>query len=306
MNGATAQTSTKDQPGLLSIGDLARIAGVSPDTIRVWEKRYGRPEPVRLPSGHRRYTSSEARWLRRVAEALAMGHRPSRIATLEEEDLDALLFPAAENGGRSRDVRRILELVFAFEEKKLRSELRRLLKQYAPRGFLVRVLIPLLDSVGRAWVDGELEIRHEHFLTEILEDILRTMRLSIERPTGGPRIVLATLPGETHGFGLQMAAVVCRLAGLPTRILGVDTPLPEIRATVREARARAVAISVSLATGGVETDRRIRELRAMLPDDVRIVVGGRGARGARRGPRGVDYFQDLETFETWLKKLKEG
>ena len=44
-----------------------RDTGIGRDTLRVWERRYGRPEPIRLPSGHRRYTAEQIRWLRRVA-----------------------------------------------------------------------------------------------------------------------------------------------------------------------------------------------------------------------------------------------
>lgn len=65
-----------------SIGDLADATDIAPATIRVWERRYGRPKPVRLPSGHRRYSSDEVTWLRRVGEALANGHRPSVTPSL--------------------------------------------------------------------------------------------------------------------------------------------------------------------------------------------------------------------------------
>lgn len=293
-----------DHPALLSIGDLSDMTGISPDTIRVWEKRYGRPVPTRLPSGHRRYSQDDARWLRRIAEALAMGYRPSRVICLTDGDLDVLLFPAADEWEDKDQVRAILDMVIEFKESQLTAELQSMLDLQGPRDFLVNVITPLLDSVGRSWADGELEIRHEHFLTEILEDLLRSIRLSIERPKKGRRVILATLAGETHGFGLQMVSIICRLCGIPTRILGVHTPIEEIARTAKEVGASAVALSVSLATGGVETGKAIRQLRRMIPDDIRIAVGGRGVRSVRRGPRGIDFFQDLETFESWLRGLE--
>ena len=48
--------------------------------MRIWERRYGRPEAVRLPSGHRRYTDAQVTWLRRVAEALQDTKGPIIIA----------------------------------------------------------------------------------------------------------------------------------------------------------------------------------------------------------------------------------
>jgi DICT domain-containing protein len=51
----------------LSIREVARETGVSEGTLRMWETRYGFPEPERLPSGHRRYTEDNVLQVRQVA-----------------------------------------------------------------------------------------------------------------------------------------------------------------------------------------------------------------------------------------------
>jgi DNA-binding transcriptional MerR regulator len=43
----------------LAIKDIAERTGIAAGTIRMWEQRYGFPEPQRLPSGHRRYRDSD-------------------------------------------------------------------------------------------------------------------------------------------------------------------------------------------------------------------------------------------------------
>ena len=70
-------------------------------------------------------------------------------------------------------------------------------------------------------------------------------------------------------------------------------------------RAAGVAIGVSLATAGVRNDRALADLRRQLPRHVRLAVGGNGARGSRRGPRGVDYLDGAHFggFEAWLDSL---
>jgi methylmalonyl-CoA mutase cobalamin-binding subunit len=100
-----------------------------------------------------------------------------------------------------------------------------------------------------------------------------------------------------------MVALECHLAGIPTHLLGVDTPLEEIARAVQETRAAAVGISVSLGTGGVKTDRLLAELRQALEPEVRVLVGGAGARGARRGPHGVEYAVTWDELERWLREL---
>ena len=69
-----------DGSGLLSIGDISAVTGLSVDVIRIRERRYGFPTPIRLPSGHRRYPDTDLQRLRLIAEALAHGQRPDLVA----------------------------------------------------------------------------------------------------------------------------------------------------------------------------------------------------------------------------------
>jgi DNA-binding transcriptional MerR regulator len=50
----------------LAIGTVAEQANVSVPVLRSWELRYGFPTPVRLPSGHRRYTAEHVEQIRQV------------------------------------------------------------------------------------------------------------------------------------------------------------------------------------------------------------------------------------------------
>ena len=57
-----------DTDDTYSIGRAASVSGISCATLRMWERRYGRPVPVRLPSGHRRYTADQMRWPKGLAQ----------------------------------------------------------------------------------------------------------------------------------------------------------------------------------------------------------------------------------------------
>ena len=50
----------------LAIKDLAEQTGVAAGTIRMWEQRYGFPEPARTAGGYRIYTEEDVVTLRRV------------------------------------------------------------------------------------------------------------------------------------------------------------------------------------------------------------------------------------------------
>ena len=77
--------------GRLTIGALSRATGIPVETLRTWERRYAFPVPTRKPSGHRVYPLSAVPRLRRVAEALARGHRPAEVVPISEAALETLL-----------------------------------------------------------------------------------------------------------------------------------------------------------------------------------------------------------------------
>jgi hypothetical protein len=67
-----AVTEAGDVPSM-TIGELARRAGVAVSTIRAWEQRYGLLTPARSTGGHRRYSIDDLRRLRAVQALVETG-----------------------------------------------------------------------------------------------------------------------------------------------------------------------------------------------------------------------------------------
>jgi methanogenic corrinoid protein MtbC1 len=299
-------SATTEPPRDLSIGDLAAASGIAEGTLRAWERRYGRPKARRLASGHRRYSPTDLTWLRRVAEALARGGRASEVVLLPEAELNALLAETSVSADEQALTERLLELVEGYDAARLRRSLREAMNRMEPLEFLEERVAPLLEAVGRRWADGRLDVRHEHFLSEVVGDLLRTQRERMSERATGPLVLLATLPGEQHELGLQMAATALLAAGARPRVLGPETPPEEIVRAQQECRAHAVAVSVSLASGSPATDRALARLRDALPSDVPLAAGGAGMKNARRGPPGVVKIVALAELPPWVEALERG
>ncbi len=67
------------------------MLGVSPNTLRSWERRYGFPQPLRSPGGHRQYALAEIESLRLI---LAETHNVSSAISLARERGDGPPSPA--------------------------------------------------------------------------------------------------------------------------------------------------------------------------------------------------------------------
>ena len=262
---------------LLSIGDICSETGLSADVLRVWERRYGFPVPVRLPSGHRRYRQGDLHQLRLMAEAVAQGHRPSLVARSGAAALKRLLIPMD-----NPRVDALFQAVVAMDTDRMRLLLRESLDHLGWKPFLQYIVAQLLDRVGMAWADGSIGIQHEHLVTEVLEDLLRELRLAFRTSPEQGRVLLCTLPGERHRLGLLMAALAYAAQGISTEMLGVDLPVASIAQAARTLRVDRVAVSLSIQSAGGTTRRLLLDLHDRLPSGCRLIVGGQGAARTRK------------------------
>lgn len=297
----------------LSIGALSKATGIAVETLRTWENRYGFPTPERKPSGHRVYPVSAVPRLRRIAQALSLGHRAGQVVAASEDSLARLLetstgalpgsAPATTTIPASEDVPALLRLVKTFDAERL---VRVFLSDWARMGpveFLESRIAPLVRAVGEGWERGELEIRHEHFISERVGDLLRSLRLPLEERATGPLVVYATLPGEMHGLGLQMSALVLAAVGCRCLYLGTNVPVAQVAALARDLNARAVAVSVSIASRGPASAAALRKLRESLPRKVALLAGGEGAPAGRPG---IDTATSLRELDAWGRRLSSG
>src|SRR5256885_3416401 len=81
----------------------AELLGVSPNTLRSWERRFGYPTPRRTPGGHRQYDLSELEALRR--------------ALLETHNISSAIQVARQRGEGPGSAIRLLEAFDRFDEQ---------------------------------------------------------------------------------------------------------------------------------------------------------------------------------------------
>jgi methanogenic corrinoid protein MtbC1 len=297
--------------GHLSIGALSTATGIPIDTIRTWERRYGFPAPERKLSGHRLYPLSTVPRLRKVAQAIARGHRAAQVLKASENGLELLLASLPPSVSESpatpsivsqstltlADEVEALKWLRAFDAGRLKRWFHSDYVQLGPLTFLEERAATFLRAVGNAWEERRLDVRHEHLASAVLGDFLRSVRAPLDDRATGPIVALATLPGELHGLGLQMAALVFALANWRVLVLGVDTPIEQIAALTLETPIAAVALSY-VEPRGAKNAAQVRTLRQKLPGKIPLLVGGSGAPSAVDG---ADVLADLTALDRWAR-----
>jgi len=294
--------SSPPQEQLWPMGAVTRRTGISEHTLRAWERRFGFPKPKRLPSGHRRYTAGQVQQLLLIEEALGAGYRAGDVVPLPFDRLVDLLKEAGIGGATEPEAwpqwfEGISTGCRSFDRIALTEQLHQDAMTLGIPTFLRERVAPAVVAVGDAWARGDLQIRHEHFFSEVLEDVLRGLRSTVEGKGAGRAVVLATLPGELHALGLQIAALAIAASGRQVRIIGTETPIEDLVAAEAEVDAAAVGLSVTAFGVTDGTVDQVVELRRKLPSRTRLWLGGAGAAELGNLPVSVEVLDTLDDLD---------
>ena len=275
-----AQAAASDASGI-GIAAVERDTGINKETLRVWERRYGFPMPSRDASGERLYPPEQVHRLRLVKRLMDAGHRPGRVVPASAEELSALLQPPAAAQpaaamGEAPEIGACAALLKAHDIDGLRRSLSQAMLRRGMAGSVVDVFAPLTTRIGELWMGGELQVFEEHIYSESLQLVLRQAihALPAHGQHAGPRVLLTTLPGESHALGLLMAETLMSLEGAVCLSLGVQTPLAQLSAAAAAHRADVVALSFSGQLPARAVLDGLTALRGLLPAGIEIWAGG--------------------------------
>jgi DNA-binding transcriptional MerR regulator len=211
---------------VLRIGELSKRAGITPELLRAWERRYGLLRPARSAGGLRLYSPADVERVALMQQHLAEGMAAAEAAALAVRD--AVDEEAARTALRPAAIRDELATALdAFDEPRAQAILDRLLALATVETLLAEVVVPYLQELGERWRRGDASVAQEHFASSVLRGRL----LGLARGWGlglGPVAVLACLPGEQHDLGLIAFGLALRSQGWRIVYLGPDSPLDTV------------------------------------------------------------------------------
>ena len=291
----------------VNIGTVERETGLSKDTLRVWERRYGFPQPVRDANGERAYPSDQVDKLRLIRRLMDRGMRPGKIVSAPVDVLVSHLEgtrnayePARQGFAQAGEV---LSLIREHRANELCEFLGLMLLRMGLKQFVTDVVAPLNVVVGAEWVQGRIAIFEEHLYTEQVQHLLRHAIGSFPQASQRPRVLLTTLPGEEHQLGLLMAHACMVVDGAQCISLGVQTPAREIAQAAKAHDVNIVGISFSAATQSHVAFAALADLRRQVQPDIDLWAGGSLWERSRRKLDGVEMISDLtgisDAIESW-------
>ncbi len=303
------------------IGVVVRRTGLKPDLIRAWERRYGAIEPSRSATRRRLYRDADIERLNLLRQAVQAGHSISHVASLTNEQLRDLIrddqsasvaarLEPAEASDLKATPQTILTACLSAVERLDVTELELQLEQAAVAlsqiHLLERVLVPLMQSVGGLWQQGDLRPAHEHMATAVVRTFLGGMRTAYHPPSQAPYLVVTTPARQHHELGALIAAATAASEGWNVLYLGPDLPPEEIAAAAHQRAVRAIALSITCPPDDARLAEDLRRLRRILDARIEVIVGGRSAEHYQTvlAEIGARQVSDLPEFRRTLAEIR--
>jgi methanogenic corrinoid protein MtbC1 len=304
---------------------VTRRTGLSPDLLRAWEKRYGVVRPARSASGRRLYSDEDIERLRLLYRATLAGRSIGQVADLPTEALaalvrhDAAIDAETQRAGEGAPasalhglppvadlLRDCLRAIERLDATALDATLRRAAVALPAAAFLEALVVPLLERVGTRWREGTLRPVHEHLASAVLRRALERLTETVTSPMATPNLIVATPAGQVHELGALLVAATTAAEGWRVTYVGADLPAEDIAEAATRARARVAALSVVYPGGDPTVAHELRRLRALLPKDVTLVVGGAAssAYGAVLDEIGAVRLDALADLRAQLRTLR--
>ncbi len=175
-------------------------------------------------------------------------------------------------------VERVLEAVVDLDIDGVAARVREALEAgAAPLDVLNAGLGRGMQAVGERFEDGEYYLTELVLAGEVMKEGLAPLEPLLKKTDfhGKGIIVLATVQGDIHDIGKNLAGTMLRAAGFEVLDLGSDVPAARVVEAVREHKAGVVGLSVLLTPMVSQLQSTIDALtEAGLRPQVKIVIGG--------------------------------
>ncbi len=241
---------------LYRINTVCELTGLSPDAVRVWERRYGIPQPQRTAGGHRLYSRRDVRTLQWLVARQTEGMRISKAIKLwrelESQGRDPL-FAAhahAQLAGASSSLRTYretwLQACLDFDEPAAEQALDAAFAEHDSERVCTDVLQRGLHDLGELWYRNQASVQQEHFASELAMRRLHHLLAIASVPLTKQTVVVVMPVGEQHSFPTLLLTLFLRRRGWQAMYLGADVPLEHLARALADTQTGALVLAAQV------------------------------------------------------------
>lgn len=214
------------------IKELEQLSGIKAHTIRIWEKRYNLITPKRTCTNIRVYDDFQLKKLLNVSILIKAGYKISKIASLDQEELDKIVYHHySKNNDTHSYIDQLVRAMIDYNEDEVNLILENLIDQFGVIDILRNVILPFADKIGILWQTNSISPAHEHFIFNLIRQKIITAIDQLQPGTNkDQKIFILYLPeGEWHEINLLFYSYYIKSQGHRQIYLGQDIHLHSLK-----------------------------------------------------------------------------
>ena len=177
-------------------------------------------------------------------------------------------------------------------ESKASGVTEELLKEMEALNIVEEVIIPALEIVGRNYETGEIFLPQLIKSADTVKASFVVLKKHMEKQgqvLSYGKVVVATVQGDIHDIGKNIAKVILENYGYEVIDLGKDVPIEKVVHAARDTSAGLIGLSALMTTTVVNMEATIKAIRA-AGLNCKILVGGAVLTPEYAKKIGADYY----------------
>lgn len=289
---------------MYGIKKISELLSISPITLRAWENRYGVITPTRTEGGTRIYSEqnlNDLKWVLHEKEDKMISIRQAMLALKERQESQYSF-----NSSSSTDVSfskfadDIYDALIAYNTNTATKITNLAFANFDYETVFHQIFIPILRNVGYQWLNDELSVAQEHFITHYLQRKILHFFEDIQSEKGNAKALAICPPNEFHNIGLLLFSIFLKKRGVDVLYIGENTPIESIRSLIQINQVRLICFSVTIDSHIHYVEDFINEL-AEQPVKLDYLIGGHAVNQLPEKYQDHVLTGKLEDWETWFK-----
>lgn len=227
-----------------TIQQIEILSDIKAHTLRIWEKRYNIIEPKRSEGNFRYYDENDLKKILNIAYLNKNGIKISKIAQLEEEELNSYVLELFESKKTNIESFQVLtNALIDYNLPLFESFFEDYLKRNDFETCLINIIYPFFDRIGILWQTNKICPAQEHLFSQYMKQLVLSQLNNVKPKAGGKRVLIYLRENEYHELGTLVYHYLLRKRGYDVYNLGQSVPLESLIESLKKLNPEIILTS---------------------------------------------------------------
>lgn len=290
-----------------SIRDIARLSGIKPHTLRIWERRYNFLNPSRSDSNIRKYTNEELKNILNIALLNKHGFKISLLDSMDADEINKNILLLDTAGAQNEKIfTNLVQQMLDMDYRKMEQTLDRCISDRGLTKTIIEIIFPFLDKIGILWTTSKIIPAQEHIVTALIRQKIIVGIDSLPYPVNPQKNILLFLPaGEYHETGLLVLHYVLRKNNIEVIYLGPNVPLDDVALIAVAQQPDFVQMHLTAPSRSFDLNFYIKELSQKIKS-IPILASGALVAEQKSIKSKVEYIKSFDEMQNRIAALATG